>query len=145
MSVRSRRPGGRAGSAAAHRDVSRNQIRERQPRFLLMWNEIPNWYQDNEYILSGYRAVSGSYRKCFGSIISIHNETVNIFSHLIGSVLFFALPIPVYYSLQPRYGTATTADVVVFSTFFFGVAICFALSATYHAPRLCFSGIQKLT
>ncbi|OAG19845.1 Hly-III related protein [Alternaria alternata] len=78
-------------------DVSRNQIRERQPRFLLMWNEI-----------------------------------LNIFSHLIGSVLFFALPIPVYYSLQPRYGTATTADVVVFSTFFFGVAICFALSATFH-------------
>ena len=93
-----------------------------------------------------YRAVSTSYKQSLGSILGIHNETgkivrnayrrqtnpspVNIFSHLIGSALFFALPIPVYYSLQPRYDTATTADVVVFSTFFFGVAICFALSAT---------------
>ena len=93
-----------------------------------------------------YRAISKSYKQSLKSILGIHNETgkilrsacrsrtdsspVNIFSHLIGSALFFALPIPVYYSLQPRYDTATTADVVVFSTFFFGVAICFALSAT---------------
>ncbi|KAH6851497.1 hemolysin-III related-domain-containing protein [Alternaria rosae] len=88
--------------------------------------------RDNEYILSGYRAISKSYQQSLRSILGIHNETVNIFSHLIGSVLFFALPIPVYYSLQPRYDTAATADVVVFSTFFFGVAICFALSATFH-------------
>lgn len=56
---------------------------------------------------------------------------VNISSHVIGSALFFALPIPVYKALGPRYDSASTADIVVFSTFFFGVAICFALSATY--------------
>ncbi|KAF2466064.1 Hly-III related protein [Lindgomyces ingoldianus] len=65
-------------------------------------------------------------------MLQIHNETVNIFSHLIGSVLFFTLPVPVYYILQPRYSTASTADLIVFSTFFFGVAICFLLSATFH-------------
>jgi adiponectin receptor len=93
------------------------------------------------------RAVSDSYRRSLDSIFGIHNETgqkmpdhfgcvsnlsgvANIFSHLIGSALFFGLPIPVYSALQPRYPSASTADVVVFSTFFFGVAICFALSAT---------------
>ncbi|KAH3919625.1 hypothetical protein HBI56_029110 [Parastagonospora nodorum] len=99
---------------------------------LLTWDEIPAWYQDNEFILSSYRAVSQSYRRSIGSILGIHNETVNIFSHLIGSVLFLALPVPVYRSLKPRYNTATTADIVVFSTFFFGVATCFALSAIFH-------------
>ena len=60
---------------------------------------------------------------------------VNIYSRVIGSILFFGLPVPVYYTVEPRYATATTADIVVFSTFFFGVAICFALSATY-VPRV---------
>lgn len=56
---------------------------------------------------------------------------VNIYSHLIGSILFFTLPFIVYETLQSRYQTASTADIIVFSTFFFGVATCFLLSATY--------------
>ncbi|KAF2190190.1 HlyIII-domain-containing protein [Zopfia rhizophila CBS 207.26] len=88
--------------------------------------------RDNEYILSGYRAISCSYKRSLGSIILIHNETVNIFSHLLGSVLFFTLPMPVYTSLSSRYTSTSTADIIVFSTFFFGVAICFLLSATFH-------------
>jgi adiponectin receptor len=62
---------------------------------------------------------------------SSRNE-VNIFSHVLGSALFFLLPIPIYNAVWPRYATASTADLVVFSTFFFGVATCFALSATFH-------------
>ncbi|PQE26750.1 hypothetical protein CJF31_00003440 [Rutstroemia sp. NJR-2017a BVV2] len=54
---------------------------------------------------------------------------INIHTHLLGSILFFTLPIFLYTSLTTRYPTATTADVFVFSTFFFGVAVCFALSA----------------
>lgn len=90
---------------------------------------------------------SGSYRESLKSWCYLHNETgreplrrcyvlsnhkircsVNIFSHLIGSVLFFSLPFIIYRELQPRYESANTADIVVFTTFFFGVAICFALS-----------------
>ncbi|EOA88720.1 uncharacterized protein SETTUDRAFT_159912 [Exserohilum turcica Et28A] len=88
--------------------------------------------RDNEYILSSYRVVSRSYKRSLESIWCIHNETANIYSHIIGSVIFFALPVPVYYYLEPRYANASTADMVVFSTFFFGVAICFALSAAFH-------------
>ena len=107
-------------------------------------------YTDGLLTRAIYRPVSNSYAQSFRSILSLHNETgkpshsavptkdeppnpspANIFSHLIGSALFFTLPIPVYYSLQqPKYTTATTADVIVFSTFFLGIGICFALSAT---------------
>lgn len=55
---------------------------------------------------------------------------VNIYSHLIGSVLFFALAFYFYDKVYPRYPNTSFADIVVFSTFFFGVAICFLLSAT---------------
>jgi len=56
-------------------------------------------------------------------------KIVNIYSHLFGAFLFVTLLFIVYRELRPRYESATTADIIVFSTFFFGVAICFLLSA----------------
>ncbi|PMD61779.1 uncharacterized protein K444DRAFT_379551 [Hyaloscypha bicolor E] len=48
------------------------------------WKDLAGWRQDNEYITSGYRTLSGSFRKCLGSLKHIHNETVNVYSHLLG-------------------------------------------------------------
>lgn len=56
---------------------------------------------------------------------------VNIYSHLFGAVLFATLPFYVYSKVYPRYVSAQLGDIIVFSTFFFGVAICFFLSASY--------------
>lgn len=76
------------------------------------------------------RPVSGSYIESWKSWAYLHNETVNIFSHLIGSMLFFALPAAVYRELRPRYETATTADMVVITIYLIGVAVCFLFSTT---------------
>lgn len=96
------------------------------------WHELPSWQRDNEYILSGYRPASMSFCQSFRSLGYLHNETVNIYSHLIGSVLFVALAFYFYGQVYPRYSNANFADILVFSTFYFGVAICFLLSATFH-------------
>ena len=50
-----------------------------------MLDEIPSWQQDNEYVLAGYRQPSRSYKRCFQTLAYVHNETVNIYSHLIGA------------------------------------------------------------
>ncbi|PQE10730.1 hemolysin-III channel Izh2 protein [Rutstroemia sp. NJR-2017a WRK4] len=84
------------------------------------------------YILSGYRPASCSFIGSLHSIIHLHNETINIYSHLLGSVLFAILPFLLYKQLSPRYSTANLADIIVFSTFFSGVSICFLLSAIFH-------------
>jgi adiponectin receptor len=55
---------------------------------------------------------------------------VNIYSHLIGGFLFATLPFVVYLGDQKRSALAQLSDLAVFSTFFFGVATCFFLSAT---------------
>ena len=102
------------------------------PRGLKSWDEIPYWQQDNAYILSGYRQATHSFKKCFQSLGYVHNETVNVYSHIVGAAIFLTLPIFTYQVLYLRYPLATLADVVVFSTFFYGVSICFILSATYH-------------
>ncbi|PMD61317.1 Hly-III related protein [Hyaloscypha bicolor E] len=75
---------------------------------------------------------SGSFRQSMKSLRHIHNETVNIYSHLFGAVLFVTLPFYVYAKVYPRYVSAQLGDIIVFSTFFFGVAICFFLSASFH-------------
>ncbi|KAG9247733.1 hemolysin-III related-domain-containing protein [Calycina marina] len=60
------------------------------------------------------------------------HELLNIYSHLFGGVLFAILPFYVYSTAYPRYSNAQLGDIVVFSTFFFGVAVCFFLSASFH-------------
>nr|XP_018266928.1 uncharacterized protein I303_00908 [Kwoniella dejecticola CBS 10117]OBR89086.1 hypothetical protein I303_00908 [Kwoniella dejecticola CBS 10117] len=47
------------------------------------------WQMDNPYIWTGYRQASGSIRQCMYSIYGyLHNETFNILTHLLGSMLF---------------------------------------------------------
>jgi adiponectin receptor len=49
----------------------------------------------------------------------------------LGAVLFASLPYWLYREAQSRYLQAGIADIIVFSTFFYGVSICLALSAMY--------------
>lgn len=100
------------------------------PQSLRTWQQIPSWQQDNEYILAGYREATNSFGRCYQSLGYIHNETINIYSHILGAMIFFFAPIYIYIFLYSRYPQVAKADVVVFSTFFYGVAICFSLSST---------------
>ncbi|RAL04421.1 hemolysin III family protein [Aspergillus ibericus CBS 121593] len=99
---------------------------------LLSYDEIPEWYQDNEYIRHGYRPVSNSTHACFASWLYLHNETVNIYSHLIPAVFFLAGEGLFYQYLQARYPDATLGDHAVFAFFLLTAVICLGMSATYH-------------
>ena len=44
--------------------------------------------QDNEYIKEGYRVGFNTVRKVLRSLFMIHNETTNVWSHLLGALLF---------------------------------------------------------
>lgn len=122
----------RPRKTVSSKEASRNSLTVGGTRRLKSWDEIPSWQQDNEYILSGYRQATGSFKRCFESLGYVHNETINIYSHVIGAAIFLTAPIYTYRALYLRYPLATPADIFVFSTFFYGVSICFVLSATYH-------------
>ncbi|KAJ3104385.1 hypothetical protein HDU96_008935, partial [Phlyctochytrium bullatum] len=53
--------------------------------------KMPSWYHDNQYIRTGYRRIQFTYKGCVRSLLYLHNETGNIYTHLIGTVLFFVL------------------------------------------------------
>ncbi|OJD39759.1 uncharacterized protein BKCO1_2000174 [Diplodia corticola] len=103
-----------------------------ETRLTLLWHEIHPWQQDNHYIHSGYRPASNSYRKSATSLFYLHNETVNVYTHLLGAVAAVSGAAALYAALRPRYDTATHEDVAMFGCFFLGATVCLGMSAAFH-------------
>lgn len=59
---------------------------------LVSYEELPEYMKDNEYILNYYRA-EWTLKEALFSVFQLHNETLNVWTHLIGFVLFVALTI----------------------------------------------------
>ena len=57
--------------------------------------------KDNLYMLTGYRICFNTYRDCFNSLFMIHNETMNVWSHLIGAILFSGMVVYIITFLSP--------------------------------------------
>lgn len=62
---------------------------------LLLFEELPRDRQENQYVLSGYRFYRTS-KECLKSLFKLHNETMNIWSHLLGFLFFSCLSIYVF-------------------------------------------------
>ncbi|KAI9821356.1 MAG: hypothetical protein M1832_003362 [Thelocarpon impressellum] len=143
MSVRQRKPALTHGGSFG--DAARAVEQKIEKALLVLWDDLPHWQRDNQHIHSGYRPQSDSYKTSFASLGYFHNESVNIYSHLLGAVLFTAISIILYSTVGPRYPAASKADVVAFGCFFTGAALCLGMSATYHtisnhSPRVASLG-----
>lgn len=105
------------------------------PCGLLCYDQLPDWRKDNPYIWTQYRPISYSFRQCIASLGYLHNQTGNIYSHLL--FLFPALAIGVHCSLvlcgfresltSPRHD-----DLLAFGSFFAGAVACMGFSSFYH-------------
>jgi hypothetical protein len=103
-------------------------------RALLHWDHLPPWRRDNSYIRSGYRPSTSSFLDSLCSVTYLHNESVNIWTHLLGAVAAAAAALLYLYGIiEPRYPSADASDVLVFACFFAGAVACLGMSATYHA------------
>uniref|UniRef100_A0A0V0H995 Putative ovule protein n=1 Tax=Solanum chacoense TaxID=4108 RepID=A0A0V0H995_SOLCH len=71
------------------KNIERNK-REKYP--LISYQELPEYMKDNEFILNYYRA-NWPLKQAFFSIFSWHNETLNVWTHLIGFILFVVLTV----------------------------------------------------
>ncbi|KAI3423893.1 hypothetical protein D9Q98_009727 [Chlorella vulgaris] len=75
-----------AGAAAPRR----RRQEHRAKRELLPFEQTPNHYRDNPHILHWYRP-QGGFRRSLSSLFRLHNETGNVWTHLIGFVIFIFL------------------------------------------------------
>jgi len=128
MSVRQRKP----STTEVITDATKNLEKRLENALTVLWDDLPSWRQDNHYIHSGYRPESLSFKKSFASLGYLHNESVNIYSHFIGAVLFSIVGVVLYTAIKPRYESAATSDILAFACFFTGAALCLGMSGTYH-------------
>uniref|UniRef100_G1M0J2 Adiponectin receptor 1 n=1 Tax=Ailuropoda melanoleuca TaxID=9646 RepID=G1M0J2_AILME len=98
---------------------------------VIPYDVLPDWLKDNDYLLHGHRPPMPSFRACFKSIFRIHTETGNIWTHLLGFVLFLFLGILTM--LRPNmYFMAPLQEKVVFGMFFLGAVLCLSFSWLFH-------------
>ncbi|KXS12415.1 Hly-III related protein [Gonapodya prolifera JEL478] len=95
--------------------------------------------QDSYFILSGYRRPTNSHYHSFLTLCHMHNETGNIWSHLLGCIAFLFVITPLTYSvLLPGIikdavgGLELTLNGLMIAPFLATAVVCLALSATYH-------------
>ncbi|KAI0873180.1 hemolysin-III protein [Hypoxylon argillaceum] len=97
------------------------------------WKQISEWQLDNKYILSGYRPEKASYLEILTSLTFLHNETCNVYTHLVGAL---ALPLVagtfLRYLAEPRFLNVSSMDYTIFGIYFWCAEICLVLSVLYH-------------
>lgn len=93
---------------------------------LISYEMLPKWMKDNHFIHNGYRPPLGSMKACVWSVLRLHTESGNIWTHLIGFVLFVLLWATHMQKLE------NLRDQLILSCFFVGATICLGLSTTYH-------------
>lgn len=100
---------------------------------LVTWDEVSEWQRDNKFIIAAYRPESPDYLEIFKSLTFLHNETCNVYTHLIGALLlpFIATAFMWTFS-DPRFVNVSAADYVVFGLFFWMAECCLVFSTGYH-------------
>ncbi|GAA6032795.1 hypothetical protein JCM8097_000792 [Rhodosporidiobolus ruineniae] len=124
---------------------------------LLAFEQLEPWQRDNPLIRTGYRPLLRSYWGCVKSIFQRHNETVNIWTHVLGSTTalfilayllldlnpaqtlthgrkgwyapFAGIPYPFPSAAQP---SVDWSDTVGFAAFLLSASICLGFSASFH-------------
>jgi len=119
---------------------------------LYAWHELPEYQKFNQFVTFGYRC-NFSWKQCVLSLFRFHNESGNIWSHLIGALLFMFFTVNAFMGSiweQPFWGR------VHFLIFLFSAQYSFGTSTLYHLfmchsektlwrfLRLDYSGIAAL-
>lgn len=98
-----------------------------------------NFLTHNPFVLTGYRW-RATPRSAFASLFELHNETVNIATHLGGAVIIIALMIHAFVALpaqaaamvQPGQAPPAYVPVWPLGISGFGPLLCFIASTIYH-------------
>ncbi|GAA95098.1 uncharacterized protein L969DRAFT_95931 [Mixia osmundae IAM 14324] len=108
---------------------------------LLVYDELPQEWRNNAFIISGYRFIPMErWRALFASFFGWHNETLNIHTHVVGSV-FVAYLLANFSSLAPIETDLPYSPMDRFVNALFLVAAikCLVLSAIWHLFAGCAS------
>jgi len=112
----------------------------------LSFAKLPAWMKDNEFIKFYHRPELNSVTECFKSILGVHSETGNIWTHLIGFIAFVICTIVFY--VKPLCDQCHTdldiGEKLIFLFFFIGAILCLGLSFLFHTLCCHSEHVSKL-
>ena len=102
---------------------------------ILHYDQLPNWMKGDPHIRLGYRRQLGSFSDCFWSLFYLHNESVNIWSHLVPAICYLGLLLKldvetIHIGIKIR-----AMDKAVFQLYVVCTVGCLLLSAIYHCTN----------
>lgn len=125
--------------AISNKKASNNKLlsakkKNSRARKLYTWDEIPDWQKDNEHILGGYVGETKSLKGCIQSLFYLHNESVNIYTHLVPGVWFLIVLLFDKFAVK-TFDTTSFIDYFMIDLFFFGAFTCLTLSSIFHCLK----------
>eukprot|EP00831_Metopus_contortus_P063280 TRINITY_DN5571_c0_g1_i4.p1 TRINITY_DN5571_c0_g1~~TRINITY_DN5571_c0_g1_i4.p1 ORF type:complete len:436 (-),score=31.65 TRINITY_DN5571_c0_g1_i4:61-1329(-) len=81
-------------------DISQDTA-DKPDYYIGTWEEAEDFQRDNEYIKAGYRINFCSFDRVLRSLFMCHNETTNVWSHLIGVFIFIGFTIYISVIVAP--------------------------------------------
>lgn len=98
----------------------------------LAWRKVPKWRRD-PFILGSYRRTKADVWEILASLTYLHNETVNVYTHLVGATLLPLAATTVMRMLsQPQFINVSETDYTMFRIFFCSAEFCLICSTMYH-------------
>jgi adiponectin receptor len=102
---------------------------------------LPDYLKHNPHITHGYR-VNLSLRQTTFSFFHWHNETLNVWTHFAGFVLFLILALLSYATWLNR---ATLGEIITSTVFFLSAMMMMLFSTIFHLYNCCSSGHYDFT
>jgi adiponectin receptor len=107
-------------------------------------DQMPSWYVSDSYLLTGYRRITNSFQGCILSLQYLHNESVNVYSHMIGSILLFPLGSYILWNMS-HYQSYYMTDSFLILIYLLGLLACLSLSTTFHLFNCHSRNVSKFT
>lgn len=128
------RPSYASGKAVHSRDSSGPSAPEQSTskQQLLTAKQLPSWYAHNTFLLTGYHPVNGSVQQCVDSIPHVHNETVNIWTHLVSDVAALVGNYVLHRDFNTHHPAAPLMDRLAIHLYLTTSLLCFGISSIYH-------------
>lgn len=123
-------------SKSANGTVTIEVEKEVQDARLYHFHELPEWQKDNEMIMTGYVRETKSWKACLRLLSYFNNESVNIYTHLVPALSYFAVLL--FFTdmlLMPSFPTTTVKDYVVVNLYLLGAFVCLMGSSCFHCLK----------
>jgi len=107
-----------------------NAVKRAKQHGLIGYEDLPHPWRVNPHIIKGYR-FSESKVDCARSIFVFSNETVNIWTHVVGLVIVLAIAFH-FYPSSVNFTQSSRTDIVFAAMFFFAACKCLVCSVMWH-------------